>query len=326
MATEIITSFQQICDANGDPLSGAKINVYAVTTTTPLSLFSNTGLSISAANPIITDSAGRHAMRYVATGSYKIVVTTSADVPVYERDNIDGRVPVGSGALAIANGGTGATSAGAALSSLGAATAAELADLAADVAALSGTLASSEKTHIATGTTAQRPGSPIEGDIRRNTTIPQWEGYVSGWKYFVTEDYIGTSATKLGYLNANKTDSGTNTFSGVNTFSNSAGVPARNTVKAFGKVVDGTLQAGSFNVASLTDNGTSHTITFTNAMANTEYAIIATIDRDNGPTNPTIGYHTVAAGSFRLETDRASGGSGANNDPDSYSFMVLSNE
>jgi hypothetical protein len=205
MATEIITSFDQQCDANGDPISGAKINVYAVNTTTPLSLFSDTGLSIGAANPIVCDSAGRHDMRYVATGSYKILVTTSADVPVYTRDNIDGRVPVGSGALAIANGGTGATSAGAALSNLGGATAAELADLAADVAALSGDLASSEKTHIATGTTAQRPAIPVEGDIRRNTTsVAQWEGYNgTGWDRFATpvatftKQYLlsGTGAT-----------------------------------------------------------------------------------------------------------------------------------
>lgn len=205
MATEIITSFDQQSDSSGVPLSGAKIYVYDVTTTTLRDIFSDTGLSISAANPIICDSAGRHAMRYTATGSYKILVTTSADVTVYERDNIDGRVPVGSGALAIANGGTGATSAGAALTALGGATAAELADVAADVAALSGTLASVEKTHIATGTTAQRPATPVEGDIRRNTTsVAQWEGYNgTGWDRFATptatftKQYLtsGTAAT-----------------------------------------------------------------------------------------------------------------------------------
>jgi len=205
MSTEIITSFLQICDASGNPLSGAKINVYDVGTTTPRAITSDAGLATPAANPIVTDSAGRHAMRYTATGSYKILVTTSADVTVYERDNIDGRVPVGSGALAIANGGTGATTAGAALTALGGATAAELADIAADVAALSGTLASSEKTHIATGTTAQRPASPAEGDIRRNTTsVAQWEGYNgTGWDRFATpvatftKQYLtsGTAAT-----------------------------------------------------------------------------------------------------------------------------------
>lgn len=184
MATEIITSFQQICDSAGDPISGAKIYVYDVGTTTPRDVYSDDDLDIShvAANPIVCDSAGRHDMRYTATGSYKIVVKTSAGVTVYTRDNIDGRVPVGSGALAIANGGTGATDAAAALTALGGATAAEVADVAADVAALSGALASTEKTHIATGTTGQRPASPIEGDIRRNTTTSLYEFYTgSAW-------------------------------------------------------------------------------------------------------------------------------------------------
>lgn len=184
MSTEVITSFGQQCDANGDPMSGAKVYVYTVSTTTLKTVYSDTGLSVSVANPIVCDSAGRHDMRYIASGSYKIVVKTSADVTVFTRDNIDGRVPVGSGALAIANGGTAATTAAAALSNLGGATAAELADVAADVAALAGAAASIDKTHIATGTTAQRPVSPIEGDIRRNTTTSAFEGYGASWVSF----------------------------------------------------------------------------------------------------------------------------------------------
>jgi hypothetical protein len=105
MAVEIITSFDQLCNSAGDPLSGAKIYVYNVGTTTLRDVFSDTALTPpAAANPIICDSAGRHDMRYIATGSYKILVTTSAGSTIYTRDNIDGRVPVGSGTLAIANG------------------------------------------------------------------------------------------------------------------------------------------------------------------------------------------------------------------------------
>lgn len=177
MAVDIITSFVRQDDSNGDPMSGAKVYVYDVGTTTLRNVYSDTALSSAAANPIVCDSAGLHDMRYTATGSYKITVKTSADVTVYSRDNIDGRVPVGSGALAIANGGTGATNAAAAIAALGGSTAAEVADIAADVASLQGTLASTEKTHLATGTTAQRPGSPIEGDIRRNSQTLVWEFY-----------------------------------------------------------------------------------------------------------------------------------------------------
>lgn len=300
MATEIITSFQQICDANGDPVNGAKINVYDVGTTTPKTVYSDTGLSVSVANPIVTDSAGRHAMRYIATGSYKIYVTTSAGVEIYTRDGIDGRVPVGSGALAITNGGTGATSAGAALSNLGAATAAELAAVSAEVASISGALASTEKTHIATGTTGQRPSSPANGDIRRNTTIPQWEGYNgTGWKYILSEDEVGTSGAKVGLLNANKTDSGTNTHSGSNTFSgttavtNSAGVAARNTCKAFVSFsTDGSavvsVQGTAFNVsgvATATVNGSNGwRVTFSSALSAATYTAVCTALLTNNQT------------------------------------------
>lgn len=200
MSVEIITSHLQICDASGDPISGAKIKVYDVSTTTFRDVYAAFDLSGSpAANPIICDSAGRHPMRYTATGSYKIVVTTSADVTVYTSDNIDGRVPVGgTGILAIANGGTGASTASGALASLGAPTAAEVAALSAQVAALAGSAASTEKTHIATGTTAQRPASPVDGDFRRNTTIPQWEGYsgaAAAWQKLAIATEVTTEIT-----------------------------------------------------------------------------------------------------------------------------------
>src|SRR5690554_5990690 len=100
MATEIITSFNPILDSNGDPVSGAKIYVYNVGTTTARAIYSDTGLSVAVSNPIICNSAGHTTtdggttpgMVYTATGSYKIVIKTSADVtiPGYTRDNIDG--------------------------------------------------------------------------------------------------------------------------------------------------------------------------------------------------------------------------------------------
>lgn len=199
MATSVFTSHSQWFDDSGNPLAGGKVYVYDAGTTTPKSVYSDTALSSGAANPIILDSAGRHDNRYIATGSYKIVVKTSADVTVFTRDNNDGGVPVGSGALAIENGGTGATTAAAAIAALGGATASEVADIAADVASVTGSLASSEKTHIATGTTGQRPASAIEGDIRRNTTTSRWEGYnnSAAWELFFTDTQIASAAEAL---------------------------------------------------------------------------------------------------------------------------------
>jgi hypothetical protein len=195
MAVEVFTSFEQITDSDGAIVSGAEVSVYDVGTTTLKTVYDDPALGggDTAANPIICDAAGRHDMRYIATGSYKVVIRrTGAGATVLTRDNIDGRVPVGSGALAIANGGTGSTTAEAALAALGGATAAELADVAADVASLQGTLASTERTHLATGTTAQRPASPIEGDVRRNTTTTAYEGHNgTDWLKFVQLDSGG---------------------------------------------------------------------------------------------------------------------------------------
>ncbi len=179
MSIAVFTSFQQVCNNAGDPLNGGTVTVYEDATTTPIQLYSAPSLAggTEATNPITLDAYGRHAITYFATQAYKVLVKDSAGATIFTRDNIDPGVPVGTGALPIANGGTGATTAATALSNLGAATAAELADVSADVAAIAGQLGSTEKTHIATGTTAQRPSTPIEGDIRRNSQTSVWELY-----------------------------------------------------------------------------------------------------------------------------------------------------
>lgn len=201
MAVAVITSFDQICDQNGVPVSGGTVTVQDANTTTPRACYTDTGLSISATNPIPLNSSGRHTqgMVYISAAAYKVIVKDADGTTLFTRDNIDPGVPIGTGALAIANGGTGATSAAAALAALGGASTAEVADLASDVAGLVGATASSEKTHIATGTTGQRPAVPVEGDIRRNTTTSRWEGYnqSSAYELFLTDTEIASSAEAL---------------------------------------------------------------------------------------------------------------------------------
>lgn len=202
MAVAVITSLQQLLDNSGNVLNGGSVTVYEDGTTTPIQLYSDDALGSTATNPITLDSAGRHAMRYFSAQSYKILVKNSAGSTIYTRDDIDPGVPIGTGVLAIANGGTGAATAGAAVTALGAATQSSVDDLAADVAALAGAASSVEKTHIATGTTAQRPSSPADGDIRRNTTIPQWEGYsgaAAAWQKLMTSTDVD-AAVGLRYL------------------------------------------------------------------------------------------------------------------------------
>lgn len=190
MAIAIITSFGQIGDANGVPLSGGSVTVYAAGTTTPLSLYSNSGLSVSAANPVTLDASGRHDMRYIATAAYKIVVKNSAGSTVYTRDNIDPGVSVGSGALPVANGGTGSTTAAGARTNLAAAAASDVATLQSDMSNIQ-TWAGynlTTRTRIASGTTAQRPSAGAVG-WRYNSTTGRFEAdNGSAWKNVVASD------------------------------------------------------------------------------------------------------------------------------------------
>jgi len=66
----------------------------------------------------------------------------------------------------------------------------------------------------------------------------------------------------------------------------------------------GTIAArGSFNVASLTDNGTGdYTVNFTNAMSDANYCAIAIGSDDVNNFGPSGEIKTRAAGSLRFET------------------------
>ena len=191
MAIAVISSFIQQCDSNGVPLNAGTIDVYAAGTTTPLSLYSDSALSVAATNPITLDSSGRHAITYIATASYKLVLKNSAGTTIYTRDNIDPGVAVGSGALAIANGGTAGTTAAAARTNLAAASSTDMATAQSDISNLNTWTGYNltTQTRLAAGTTAQRPGSPSTGALRWNSTTSQFEGYNgSAWKHIIADD------------------------------------------------------------------------------------------------------------------------------------------
>jgi len=116
---------------------------------------------------------------------------------------------------------------------------------------------------------------------------------------------------------------GASTLTGAVTANNSAGITGRNTVKAFGKVINGTLQSGGFNVASVTDVGIDHDVAFSSAMANTNYVVLITLDGTNANVSITLSYTDVLTTGFTVNGYIAAVGAV---DPDSYSFMVLSNE
>ena len=74
-------------DANGNPISGGKLYAYAAGTTTPQDTYTSSALTSANPNPVVLDSAGR-ATIFLSSDSYKFILKTSADVLVWEVDNV----------------------------------------------------------------------------------------------------------------------------------------------------------------------------------------------------------------------------------------------
>jgi len=80
----------QDVDASGDPLSGAKLYFYSTGTTTAKDTFSDSSLSTENANPVVADASGRFGAIYLQSGSYRVILKTSADVQVWDEDPVIG--------------------------------------------------------------------------------------------------------------------------------------------------------------------------------------------------------------------------------------------
>lgn len=76
----------QFFDNNGDPLAGGLVYTYTAGTTTPKATYTDQGALTPNANPVVLDSAGRASIW--VSGSYKIVVKTSAGVTISTDDNV----------------------------------------------------------------------------------------------------------------------------------------------------------------------------------------------------------------------------------------------
>lgn len=79
--------FGRALDDNADSLSGALWKTYDAGTTTQATTYSNALLTVANAWPLVADAAGRFPDIYVAPGSYKIRLETSAGALVAESDN-----------------------------------------------------------------------------------------------------------------------------------------------------------------------------------------------------------------------------------------------
>ena len=119
MATHFTLPKQQLVDQYGRPYAGAKAYFYEPGTTTPLEVYSDPELVTPHAVPVVADSKGQFPIIYLDPAQYKVRLLTSADVLIYEADDMDPSLSTGVGALPIASGGTAATTAAGARTSLG---------------------------------------------------------------------------------------------------------------------------------------------------------------------------------------------------------------
>ena len=149
---------------------------------------------------------------------------------------------------------------------------------------------------IPSGTTAQRSASPAQGMIRYNVTNSNFEGYNgSAWGSIAIP---GGSNTQIQYNNSgvlagssDLTLVGTTTTATAiktNTLNTTTGVLAtQNGMTGIAKAwvffngVSSTTINGSFNVSSVTRNGTGdYTVNFTTALTNANYAVSVSGYRD----------------------------------------------
>lgn len=87
-------------DANGNPRVGAKLYTSETGTSTPKPTYSDAGLTVPNANPMISDADGYFSDIFLASGAYRFRLTTSADAQIWQADNIEG----GSTALPLTGG------------------------------------------------------------------------------------------------------------------------------------------------------------------------------------------------------------------------------
>lgn len=80
----------QAVGLDGRPLAGAKLYTYVTGTSTPKATFSDAGLTVPNANPVVADSAGRFGPIFVGPGDYKITLEDSAGTVISTDDPVEG--------------------------------------------------------------------------------------------------------------------------------------------------------------------------------------------------------------------------------------------
>lgn len=190
MASLSPTPKLQFFGSDGLPLVGGKLYTYAAGTTTPLASYTDHTGNTANTNPVILDSNGEADVWLPDTTSYKYVLKDADDATLYTVDYIS--VPVTTNSFAsppVIGSGTPNAATFTTLNVTGAAIFEDTADFTEDVTFeadvdITGklTLSGTGAAKLNVGTTAERPASPVNGDIRYNSSTSKYEGYSgSSW-------------------------------------------------------------------------------------------------------------------------------------------------
>jgi hypothetical protein len=87
MANQLIFAIPRMTDANGDAASGAQVNFYQTGTTTPVTVYSDVGLSVAHPSPLVADSSGKFAqVFYGGPTEVKAIIKDSDDNTLLQLD------------------------------------------------------------------------------------------------------------------------------------------------------------------------------------------------------------------------------------------------
>jgi len=87
MSQNIPMGKQQFFDINGKPLVGGKVFNYVVGTTTPLTTYQDSGLTVPNTNPVILDARGQCSM--YGNGNYRQILQDSTGVQIWDQVILD---------------------------------------------------------------------------------------------------------------------------------------------------------------------------------------------------------------------------------------------
>lgn len=90
MTKRLLLPRSQAVGLDGRPLAGAKLYTFVTGTSTPKAVFTDAGLSVPHANPVIADAAGRFPAMFLGLGDYRTVLTDAADATIATDDPVEG--------------------------------------------------------------------------------------------------------------------------------------------------------------------------------------------------------------------------------------------